>query len=262
MSTGSLFVAEHMRVAPELIGQPLAPRWRRGLALVIDWVLLAIPPFPLSLAVALAMLHHTDPMAFAALRKCQSADPVVHQQAFRDLAPLLARLDAPGMPPDARAAAEDHDFERASARLEGYSLEVYLRIGGEAAESPGPKTVRLELAKLIPPVMRILVFYGIGAVYFTLLTRRQDTLGKKLLGLRVVRLDGAKLSLFDSFERAAAYIEIPASLGFALLALWHEPNRRMPHDRVAETVVLRVTRASRSLASDMPALATAAVTEP
>lgn len=257
------FVAEHMIVAPELIGQPLAPRWRRGLALLIDWILLVIPTVPLSLAVALAMLHHADPAAFAALRKYESADPAVRKQAYRDLARLMARLDAPGLPAAVRAAVEEHDLDRAGVLLEGYTVDINLRIGGEAAEfPPGTKTVRLELAKLIPPLLRILVFYGIGAVYFTLLTRRGATLGKKLLGLRVARLDGSRLSLFDSLERAAAYIEIPATLGFALLALWREPNRRMPHDRVAETVVLRVAKASPSVASDLPAPAKVALTEP
>ena len=50
--------------------------------------------------------------------------------------------------------------------------------------------------------------------------------------------------LFESFERAAAYLEIPATLGLCLISLWRDPNRRLPHDRVVHTAVLRVPRTS------------------
>jgi uncharacterized RDD family membrane protein YckC len=87
----------------------------------------------------------------------------------------------------------------------------------------------------------------VGALYFTLLTRgrRGATLGKRLLGIRVVRLDGHRLSLMESFERFAGYLHIPGSLGLSLLDLWHDPNRRLPHDRTVHTAVLSVARRGR-----------------
>jgi uncharacterized RDD family membrane protein YckC len=92
--------------------------------------------------------------------------------------------------------------------------------------------------------LRAAAVFGVGALYFTLLTRgrRGATLGKHLLGIRVVRLDGGRLSLRESFERFSGYFHIPSSLGLALLDLWHDPNRRLPHDRVVHTAVVRVSR--------------------
>ena len=86
-----------------------------------------------------------------------------------------------------------------------------------------------------------------AALYFTLChsSRRGQTLGKRLLGLRVVQLAGERLSLFESFERAAAYVEIPATLGLCLISLWRDPNRRLPHDRVVHTAVLLVPKGPR-----------------
>ena len=63
-----------------------------------------------------------------------------------------------------------------------------------------------------------------------------------MLGIRVVRLDGHRLSLMESFERFAGYLHIPGSLGIGLLDLWHDPNRRLPHDRAAHTAVVRAPR--------------------
>jgi hypothetical protein len=242
--TSAYFAVEHAAVVPELIGQPLAPRWRRGLALAIDGFLLLIPTALLSLAVAFGLLRREDPPAFRAIWEYESTDPQVRQRAYRDLAPLLARLEAPGLPAAVAAAVEEHDLERAGALLEGYKVEISVKIG-EALEPPlRPKEVRLEVAKLLPTPVRILLFYGTWLLYFTVLTRRGATLGKKLLGLRIVRLDGARLSWLDSLERSAAYAEVLGTLGFALLALWRSPNRRLPHDRIAETVVLRARRAA------------------
>ena len=61
----------------------------------------------------------------------------------------------------------------------------------------------------------------------------------RLAGIEVVRLDGHRLSWFESFERFSAYLHIPASMFVGLIDLWHDPNRRLAHDRAAHTAVLR-----------------------
>ena len=57
------------------------------------------------------------------------------------------------------------------------------------------------------------------ALYFVVLTRRGATLGKRLAGIEVVRLDGHRLSWFESFERFSAYLHIPASMFVGLIEL-------------------------------------------
>lgn len=88
---------------------------------------------------------------------------------------------------------------------------------------------------------------GWAGLYFTFFHGRWEgrTPGKRLLGIRVVRLDGRQLGYWVSFERYGGYA---ASLftgleGFARL-IW-DPNRQALEDRLAGTVVLRDTPEAR-----------------
>src|SRR5205814_996092 len=96
---------------------------------------------------------------------------------------------------------------------------------GEGKPLP-PRTVRVRIERLLPRSLHAVVSYGVMALYFGWLTsrRRGQTLGKRLLGIRVVRLDGHRLSFVESVERFVGYLHIPGSLGLALLDLWREPN--------------------------------------
>lgn len=84
---------------------------------------------------------------------------------------------------------------------------------------------------------------GLGTLglYFTafLALWNGRTPGKRLLGIRVVRLNGEPLGWWDSFSRFGGYAAsvLTGLLGFAQL-LWH-PNRQALHDRIAGTVVIR-----------------------
>ena len=82
--------------------------------------------------------------------------------------------------------------------------------------------------------------FGWAAVYFTgfLAMMRGQTPGKRLLGIRVIRLDGKPLGWWMSFERFGGYA---ASFSVGLLGfgqiLW-DRNRQGLHDKVCETVVV------------------------
>ena len=79
-------------------------------------------------------------------------------------------------------------------------------------------------------------------VYFTLTLAVWGgyTPGKRLLGVRVYRLDGGRLSLWTAFERFGGYAAGLATglVGFAQV-LW-DPNRQGVQDKVAGTVVVRM----------------------
>lgn len=88
---------------------------------------------------------------------------------------------------------------------------------------------------------------GWAGLYFTFFLGwwKGRTPGKRLLGIRVVRLDGRPLGYWVSFERYGGYA---ASLftgleGFARI-LW-DPNRQALEDRLAGTVVVRETPEAR-----------------
>ena len=85
---------------------------------------------------------------------------------------------------------------------------------------------------------------GWVGVYFTLTLAFWSgySPGKRLLGIRVVRLDGQRLSLWTAFERFGGYAAGLATglVGFAQV-LW-DPNRQGVQDKVAGTVVVRMDR--------------------
>jgi hypothetical protein len=244
--------AQPLRVAAELNGAELASPMRRAIAFAVDLMLLVVPSLVVALGAATLALRMTDPRglhALGTLLRRQSGSAEARHAAVKDLAPLLVRLDAEGLPKQVRTAVEDGDLDRAADELTKKELKKELMIAMAFSEHPKPKvgegTVRFPLERLIPKVVRGLALYGVAALYFTFLTaRRGRTLGKRLLGIRVVRLDGHRLSFVEALERFVGYLHIPGSLFLSLADFWRDPNGRLPQDRVVHTAVVRV-RAKR-----------------
>ena len=84
-------------------------------------------------------------------------------------------------------------------------------------------------------------------LYFGLTTYfgNGKTPGKALLGIRVVSLVHAHISLWHSFERALGYGASLLELGFGFFQYFIHPNKRTVHDRIAETIVVRDPMARR-----------------
>ncbi len=69
-----------------------------------------------------------------------------------------------------------------------------------------------------------------------------QTLGKKLLKIRVVSVTHEHLSLWHSIERSLGYGASILEGGFGFLQYFIHPNRQTVHDRIAETIVIKVER--------------------
>lgn len=153
-----------------------------------------------------------------------------------------------GPPLGARLAAEqlearEQEVVRLTARNE--QLETQLAETEQEVESERDRGI-------IQTIVGFLDELGLGigwsGLYFTFLTGffRGRTPGKRLLGVRVVRLDGKPISYWVAFERFGGYA---ASLftgleGFARI-LW-DRNRQCLEDKLAETVVIRETKDVRA----------------
>jgi hypothetical protein len=240
---------------------------RRFFALALDFLLLVPPSFAVAAGAALLALRLQDPAAYDALPAVFAHEPArpAPPAALAAIAPVLVHQDAAGLPPEVAVAVHRGDRAAAAALLRDFDFLFNLRIGGEEHVPLRPRTIRIEIAELIPHELRAVATYGVMAIYFGLLTsgRRGQTVGKRLLGIRVVRLDGHRLSLVESLERFVGYLHIPGSLGISILDLWRDPNRRMAHDRVAHTVVVRQVRQARPAPGvDAPVAASAAATGP
>ena len=90
--------------------------------------------------------------------------------------------------------------------------------------------------------------FGWGGLYFTAFTAlwRGQTPGKRLLRIRVIRLDRKPIGWWLAFERFGGYTAglFTGLLGFAQV-FW-DRNRQAIHDKIVETVVIR--EASRAVA--------------
>lgn len=91
--------------------------------------------------------------------------------------------------------------------------------------------------------------FGWAAVYFTASTTwfNGRTLGKKLLGIQVIKLDNTRINLWESFERYGGYGAGLATglLGF-LQILW-DPNRQAIQDKISETLVINTRKTKINL---------------
>ncbi|KKO48070.1 hypothetical protein VT06_13835 [Arsukibacterium sp. MJ3] len=84
--------------------------------------------------------------------------------------------------------------------------------------------------------------YGWAVAYFTLFIswNNGQTIGKAMLGIKVVQLNNTPLSLWQSFGRQGGY-----SAGFAtgllgFIQIYWDPNRQAIQDKVADTLVLQM----------------------
>jgi uncharacterized RDD family membrane protein YckC len=102
--------------------------------------------------------------------------------------------------------------------------------------------------------------FGWTGLYFTAFVAlwKGQTPGKRLLGVRVVRLDGKPMTMWSAFERFGGYAAglVTGLLGFA--QVYWDRNRQMIHDKIVETVVVR----ERVGASVVPAPAPASGSAP
>jgi uncharacterized RDD family membrane protein YckC len=69
-----------------------------------------------------------------------------------------------------------------------------------------------------------------------------QTLGKRIMGIRVVSIVHHKMSLWHCIERALGYGASALEFGFGFIQYFIHPNRRTVHDRMAETIVIREKR--------------------
>lgn len=233
-----------LQVRPELIGTPLASPARRFVAFGIDYALLIIPTLVVAIAASMLSLWLRDPAglrALVALVSSPSGDKGDEPERIRAVLPLLVRFDREGLPSEVTGAFDAGDIDRAVELVRKRNIAIVFSFGERHAPS-GDGGILLRLDNFIPKALRAVVIFSVGAVYFTLMTMTGATLGKRFLGIRVVRLDGHHLTVIESLERFAGYLHIPGTLGLSLLDLWRDPNRRQGHDRVVHTAVIRVVK--------------------
>jgi uncharacterized RDD family membrane protein YckC len=88
----------------------------------------------------------------------------------------------------------------------------------------------------------VLVLYSGLSTYFS----HGQTLGKRLLRIRVLSLTHDHLSFWHAIERALGYGASALEGGVGFFQYFIHPNRQTTHDRIAETIVVAEPRTPRS----------------
>lgn len=83
-------------------------------------------------------------------------------------------------------------------------------------------------------IVYLVLFFGLS-VYLG----NGRTIGKRVMGIRVVSLVHHRMGLWHSIERALGYGASALEFGFGFVQYFIHPNRRTVHDRMAETIVIR-----------------------
>jgi uncharacterized RDD family membrane protein YckC len=86
-------------------------------------------------------------------------------------------------------------------------------------------------------VVYLVLFFGLS-VYLG----NGRTIGKRVMGIRVVSIVHHRMGLWHSIERALGYGASALEFGFGFAQYFIHPNRRTVHDRMAETIVIRDQR--------------------
>jgi hypothetical protein len=248
---------ERLRIDPALLNTPLAKWWQRGGAMMIDLgvvaalSLLSHPFLGLLTGVTLAVLgtrRESSSKIWGVMRWgliglgglivvlsvfVLAGKPLVRTGAFN----LAAEKEAPDLTPVViEPGASSRELRRAVDQLDvqvEWLQEENARLRDEIRGNSW-----LHLAADSSRTMGLT--FGWAGVYFTLVTLafKGRTVGKLILGSRVVRFDGQPLTAMDTFVRYGGYAAGLATgmLGFARL-LW-DPNGQTIQDRIAGTVVV------------------------
>lgn len=167
------------------------------------------------------------------------ADPVPADSLVQAYAAALVAGDTAASqalaPKVGSIAARDSLDRLASALTRARRENRALEERAEAAEESG----------VVAWIVNLLDEMGIGlgwtGLYFTAFGAlgKGQTPAKRLLKIRVVRLNGQPMTLWMSFERFGGYAAglVTGLLGFA--QVYWDKNRQMIHDKIVETVVIR-----------------------
>lgn len=85
-----------------------------------------------------------------------------------------------------------------------------------------------------------LVSFVATVAYFAVATYlgKGSTVGKAVMGIRVVSIVHSHMSLWHCIERALGYAASMLEAGFGFVQYFMHPNHQTVHDRIAETIVI------------------------
>ncbi len=178
--------------------------------------------------------------------------PATKEPATKESGNQASRIQAPVSQAPDNPALEDQASDNQSVAVNNLLNDiadkekvapapVTLPISADGDDS-GSKYSLIEWAKGI--LNDLGLGFGWAAFYFTVFTAWFDgqTLGKKLMGIRVISLDGSKLGLWDAFGRYGGYGAGFATGLLGFMQVFWDANRQAIQDKISATVVIDLTK--------------------
>jgi uncharacterized RDD family membrane protein YckC len=122
-------------------------------------------------------------------------------------------------------------------------IEFGLKIGISSGKTPDNiPVINNDTHFDVPEYLRIIFKLSVPVLYFGLITFFSNgyTLGKRIFKIRIVSTNHKHLTLWHSIERSLGYYASSLEFGFGFLQYYIDYNRRTVHDRIAETIVIKV----------------------
>lgn len=91
-----------------------------------------------------------------------------------------------------------------------------------------------------PWFVQVVVDIAVPVLYFGMLTYfwRGQTVGKRIMKIRVVSLKSERVGLMQSFDRAFGLTYSTITLFFGFLRFFESPIRQTRHDKIVDTIVV------------------------
>lgn len=241
-------------VSDELLGTPLASPLHRAASILLDLLFIGLLTLINNLVLALlsawAFWHASGHIARSGRYK-------------RILIALLRTIAAILVFGVAFAVLESDDFQntRSSSGTDETIIEendgAQLPDAATEPETPAP-IIPSNLAPVLnsnapsPSIISWLkgiandLGFGLGwaTFYFTVFCAwwNGQTPAKKILGIRIVKLDGQYMNLWESFGRYGGYGAGLATGLLGFLQIFWDPNRQAIQDKISETLVINIRK--------------------
>jgi uncharacterized RDD family membrane protein YckC len=245
---GRHITQEPQVIAPHLLGVNLATFRRRAFAIILDTLLFGIVVGAMFTGLLAWNFHRQDPTFFSRAKAAFGAEDsepgqeeVVRVKA--DFLSMVLERCPDAYPQDLTRMVQQRDMVGLGEYFETFDTTVGFGSGKTRiyGGNEGNNQMAIGTDLLMGDFSSVFGWGGMFVGWFTLwaLVTRGRSPGKLLLRIRVIKLDGKPLRLWDCFSRAAGYGASTATLMLGFMeAIWH-PNRQAIHDKIAGTVVVR-----------------------
>lgn len=135
-------------------------------------------------------------------------------------------------------------------------IDFGLKIGINSGEANGiVPEINNGIQVNVPEFLKIIFKLSIPVLYFGLITYFSNgyTLGKRIFRIRIISTNHKHLTLWHSIERSLGYYASSLEFGFGFLQYFIDYNRRTVHDRIAETIVIKVKKPGKTSQITIPA---------